>query len=246
MSATRPGEAWWRCQTGVAGWSLPEVMIALVLGLLIVHLGLDSLARMQSARSRIAVRTDALVALRVSRHVLRRELRLGTAERDWWVDGDSLALRAFRGVGLVCVVDSTGAGLRVSYTGDRAPDPAKDSLLLYTDQGVVEARALVAVAAAPSPCAGLDSAEALALRLDRGAPSGAVLAKLFERGTYHLTDAALRYRRGASGRQPLTPEVWSSSSGWRTSPERLGADLVPLDPAAGAPVRLSLAWLSAP
>ncbi len=37
-----------------------------------------------------------------------------------------------------------------------------------------------------------------------------VLARLFERGSYHVSGAALRYRRGRGGRQPLTPEVFDT------------------------------------
>ena len=34
--------------------------------------------------------------------------------------------------------------------------------------------------------------------------AGATLVRLFERGSYHLSDDALRYRIGSGGRQPLT------------------------------------------
>jgi hypothetical protein len=69
-----------------------------------------------------------------------------------------------------------------------------------------------------------------------------VLARLFERGSYHLTGSALRYRRGGSGRQPLTPEIWSSSTSWDVALERLGVEIVPAD-GAGEPWSGFLAWL---
>jgi hypothetical protein len=226
---------WWTQPERPSGFSLPEILVALLLGLLVVHLGLDSLARLDRARERIAARTDALVALRVSRHVLRRELRQGIKGTDWEIDGDSLSIRAFRGAALVCGHDSTAAELVVSFVGDREPDPAKDSLLLLTVEGDQAVRALVATTAPAGACAALDAAAATAWRLDAPAPEGTVAAKLFERGSYHLSGSALRYRRGAGGRQPLTPEVWSSATRWTTSPGRLGVELVPRDSLAGAP-----------
>ncbi len=217
------------------GFSLPEMLVALALGLLLVHLGLESSRRLGEARARLAARGDALVALRVFRHVVRRETRMGLGGVDWWSAGDSLALRAFRGAALVCHNDTTSARLVVSYVGDRAPDPAKDSLLLLSADGVREVRALVAASAPPLPCSGLEGGSAALWSLDAPAPPGNVAAKLFERGSYHLSDAALRYRRGAGGRQPLTPEVWSGATAWTRSSGWLHATLVTRDPLAGAP-----------
>jgi hypothetical protein len=41
-------------------------------------------------------------------------------------------------------------------------------------------------------------------------------------GSYHLDDA-LRYRRGAGGRQPLTADVFASTSRFELSPGASGA-----------------------
>jgi len=224
------------------GWSLPETLVALLLGLVLVHLGLDSLTRLDAARRRMAARAEALVALRVSRHVLRRELRHGLRGEDWELVADSLRLRAFRGAGLVCASDSTGPGIVVAYEGSRAPDPSKDSVLLLTAAGGREARALAAAAPYPPPCFRGDSRPAQTWRLDRPAPPDVLAARVFERGSYHLSQAALRYRRGASGRQPLTPEVWSSATRWSAAGARLGVELVPSDSLAGAPWVGLLSW----
>jgi type II secretory pathway component PulJ len=230
--------------TGARGVSLPEVLVALVLGLLVVHLGLDSLSRLEAARRRMVARTDALVALRVSHHVLRREMRHGLGGTDWEVGGDSLSIRAFRGAAIVCESDSASASLVVSYSGDRAPDPSKDSLLLFDAVGGREVRALVASSTSSLPCGGIG--EPTAWQIDRGASPSTVVAKLFERGSYHLSDAALRYRRGASGRQPLTPEVWSGATAWAASPDRVGVQLVPRDTAAGPSWSGFLSWSTGP
>ncbi len=223
-----------------AGTSLPEALVALLVGLLVLQMGLASLARLRAAQADLMARADALVAVRVGRHVLRRELRHGVPGRDWDVTADSLGLRAFRGTGIVCASDSTAAELTVWYQGDRAPDPSKDSVLLVTGEGQVGVRALAGTGVAPAPCPG-GAGTSARWRLDRAAPSGTVVARVFERGSYHLSDAALRYRRGASGRQPLTPEVWSSASGWRISTDRLGVGVVPAR-GGGAAWSGFLAW----
>jgi hypothetical protein len=226
---------------GRRGVSLPEALVALVLGLFVVLLGLQSLKRLESARRRLVARTDALVALRVSRHVLRRELRNTMFGEDWIVGGDSLALRAFRGTAIVCGSEPP-MGVLVSFTGERAPDPAKDSVLLLGSDGAAEVRALTGVGAASASCAGPDSAGAATWQLDAPAPPGAVLGRLFERGTYHLSGSALRYRRGASGRQPLTPEVWSAAARWTGGAGWVGVELPPRDTLAGRGWSGALAW----
>jgi len=227
-----------------SGLTLPEMLVALLLGLLLLHLGLESLRRLESARARIAARTDLLVAIRVTTHVMRRELGLGFGGTDWTVDEDSIALRAFRGTGLVCHSDSSSAQLHVTYGGEREPDPAKDSVLLLTGDGRREVRALEAVLT-PGPCPGPDPSRSATWVLSAGASPSVVLARLFERGSYHLSGSALRYRRGG-GRQPLTPEVFSGSARWTESGQSVGADLLPRDPRAGQGWTGSLATVAAP
>ena len=215
------------------GFTLVEVLVALLLGLFLVHAGLDALARLDAARRRISARTDALVALRVSRHVLRRETRHGVAGIDWVAGGDSISIRAFRGAAVVCGPAGAPTEIVVSYRGDRAPDPTKDSVLLVTGEGARTVRALVGTAAAPTPCAMLDTVGAALWRLDAPVLASVVAAKLFERGSYHVSGAALRYERGPGGRQPLTPEVLAPSSGWAGLGGWMALLLVPADTLGG-------------
>jgi hypothetical protein len=225
--------------SGRRGATLVEALVALLLGLVVMQLGLSTLARFRTVQRELAARADALIAQRVGRHVLRRELRHSLAGRDWVTDADSLALRAFRGTGIACASDSAAAALIVAYRGDRAPDAAKDSVLLVAEDGTAAVRALVGVGTAPA-CAATFPGGSARWTLDAAAPPGTVIARVFERGSYHLAASALRYRRGASGRQPLTPEVWSASTAWETSGERLGVELVPTGP--GHSWRGFLAW----
>ena len=123
--------------SGRRGATLVEAIVALLVGLLLMQLGLSTLARFRTAQSELAERADALIAQRVGRHVLRRELRHATAGRDWLTDADSLSLRAFRGTGIVCANDSVTAELIVAYRGDRGPDSTKDSVLLFAEDGTL-------------------------------------------------------------------------------------------------------------
>ena len=225
------------------GVSVPEALVALLLGFFVVHFAFDTLARVTSVQARLAARSDGLVALRVARYVLRRELRHGRPGRDWSFVDDSLSVRAFRGTALVCPSDSAATELVVAYRGDRGADPTKDSVLLFTAAGESVVRALVSAGSAPPPCAVGPVGSLATWRLDDDAPAKIVLARLFERGSYHLSGSALRYRRGLSGRQPLTPEVWSGATRWTRSGSRLGVDLLPRDADGGRPWSGFLAWM---
>lgn len=233
---------------GESGASVLEAVAALVLGLFVVHLGLASLAHARAAQSRMSARVDALVSLRVVRYVLRREARYSDPSRDWTVAEDSVSLRAFRGTALVCPLVVASNELVVAYRGDRAPDPAKDSVVVLSADGTSAVLGLVGVRTLSVGCGALDSAEAaFSWVLDRAVPSGAVLARLFERGSYHLTGSALRYRRGASGRQPLTPELWlDAESGWSTGAQRVGVRVTPRAAVAGKAWAGFLAWGTPP
>ena len=233
---------------GRAGVSAPEAIVALLLGLLVVHMGLSTLARLRTTQLRLASRTDGLVAMRAAPHILRRELRDAVPGDDWSQDGDSLSLRAFRGTALVCPYAGPADELTVTFRGDRRPDPTKDSVVLLDGVGGRVVRALTAVTSGSgSGCMAADSAAPLETwRLDAAVPPASVVARLFERGSYHLSAAALRYRRGASGRQPLTPEVWSDSTGWRSGGGRLGLEALPRDPSSGGLWSTFLTWSARP
>jgi len=228
--------------SGRGGFSAPEALVALLLGLFIVHLGFGTLERMRAVEGRLVARTDALVAMRVARHALRRELGLGRAGVDWRADGDSLSLRAFRGAALICPGGAPTDEIVVRFSGDRRPDPAKDSVVVVVPDGAEVVRRLVAVRAAPGGCGPVPESELETWQMDASAPSAAVVARLFERGSYHLASSALRYRRGLSGRQPLTPEVWSPATAWTLGGGRLGMRAEPRDSAMGPSWSAFLAW----
>lgn len=137
-------------------------------------------------------------AVRASRLILGSELRTLESHDLIASSQDSLRVRAFRGGGPICYVNGTQIGVR--YRGYRAPDPAKDSVVLATAIGE-EHRAVAAVAG--RTCEG----EGLLLELDAEVTGRPGLALVFETGAYHLANGALRYRRGEGGRQPLIEAI---------------------------------------
>ena len=215
-----------RLASARAGFTLVEVLVALLLSYLVVALALGTVARQRNVLRLLGGRADRLAAARTARHVLGEEARAGAGEGAWAVGPDSLSLRAFRGYALVCPGATDGAELQVWGEGTRAPDPAKDSVLLVLASGRTVALALLERGPGDVPCR-LGSAPPERWRLSGPVPGDAVAARWFERGVYHLSAGALRYRRGLAGRQPLTPEVLlTPGSGFRWAPPDVDAELV--------------------
>lgn len=189
-----------------AGFSLVELLTALFLGgIVAVVLGGALVAQMRLARH-VADRAAATDALRTAQVIIRGDVGRATAADLRTVAGDSLALRAFRGVGDICGAEPDR--LLIRYRGDRLPDPRKDSLLVVDGAGAEHARAIgdVRYAAVPCPLA----AGEVGLRVDMPANAGPItgVALVFESGIYFVSSRAVRYRTGAEGRQPLTPELF--------------------------------------
>lgn len=231
-----------------AGGSVVEAIVALALGLFVVQLCLTTAAQVRRSALRLADRQEVLVSLRIVRHVLRSELGHADATRDWSVAGDSLWLRAFRGTGLVCPDSPSPSEWVVAYRGERPPDPSKDSVEVTYPDGAVLYADLTGIGSASESCGVPDPTEVVSLwRIDPPLPAGPILVRVFERGSYHFSGSALRYRRGGGGRQPLTPEVWSDArTGWRLEGGRLSVELTPVERGVGPPWTGFLAWIVTP
>lgn len=213
-----------------AGYSLAEAMIALALAaaLTLCLAGiLGVVGRLASEQTRLgaSAETERTVAA-----ILGAELRVLTAA-DVGFGSDSVRLRAFRGAGVVC--SATADGLLVGYRGVRLPEPDKDSVLLVWSD--TEAAFPIAAAFAGADCDG-DGGTAptrLAVAWSAHASSAApAVALVFETGAYSIGSGALRYRRGAAGRQPLT-ETNLSDAGSGIRRVEVGGT-----PAAAALIRL--------
>ncbi|GMR12406.1 MAG: hypothetical protein BMS9Abin29_0595 [Gemmatimonadota bacterium] len=188
------------------GTSAVEALLALSLGAGILLSAFGLLSAQRRSANRLLARADGLLARRVTRIVLGEELRRGAEGRDWWAPGgDSVRLRVFRGLAFMC---PSGLPNRVlaRYRGSRLPDSRKDSVLVLGANGRWQAVDLIARARTPLTCpdAPFETVELWTLNPPA---SGAVVARVFETGSYHLSGGAFRYRRGRGGRQPLTPNV---------------------------------------
>jgi hypothetical protein len=189
------------------GASAVEALVALLLGLFLISLALTVVARQRAAVAALGRTRDARATVWVARELLGGEGRDGDARRDGWaLSTDSFGLRAFRGIACVCGPGPTPLDLVVEAEGVRLPESAKDSVLLLGAAGEWSVVALDGVTAATG-CSDDPGGAAELWHLSATPPRGAVFARYFERGSYHVVDEALRYRRGVSGRQPLTPEV---------------------------------------
>ena len=192
---------------GRRGFTLLETLLALLLGWLVTSLALATLARQREMQVGMSRRADALAATRTARHLITRELRtMGPDEVKWRLPADSLSIRAYRGVAVVCPGGGAARELAVQWEGLRAPEAAKDSVWVLGANGEEKVVALVETLAPRAPCMGLPEASGALWVLSDPPPDQPLLSAYFERGTFHLSDGALRYRRGEGGRQPVTPE----------------------------------------
>lgn len=197
------------------GFTLVELVVALLLVGWMGAATLRAYAAIRTASERTSDVSSATHAQRVLRSVLRAELGTGAPGVDWRADPpDSIRLRAFRATAIPCgrATDST---IVVRFRGVRVPDPSKDSVLVMTGEGKWAVAELVGRESAA--CDSIDAAALLAGSTQverwtlRPMPPVPVLLRVFESGSYHLADDALRYRRGAGGRQPLTEAVLVSA-----------------------------------
>lgn len=188
----------------VAGISLFEMVVVLALSALVFPAFWTTVSRHRTASGRVADRAQLLEGVRVLSWLVPHELAMGTEGEDWDASSDTLALRAFRGFG---VVDSIGSGTREAYVcfvGDRAPDPGKDSVLVLDRSGRWFGADLLYSQNLDTACRG-DGETGEEARWSLSAEvSQAVVLRNFERGSYHLAGGTLRYRRGDGGRQPVT------------------------------------------
>jgi hypothetical protein len=158
-----------------------------------------------------AGQSERLGATRTTAALLAIEMRPLVPGHDGLaVAQDSASFRVFRGRGIVCAVTASHASMR--YRGWRAPDPAKDSLLVLASALPERAVPIASASAVPLPaCMPLPGEQTYNVAPPTGLLAGDVVL-VFERGAYHLSGAALRYRRGAGGRQPVTGDAFFDDS----------------------------------
>jgi hypothetical protein len=188
------------------GATLLEALLAILLLSLVVPGAWRVLSVQRNAGVLMAHRAEALETVRTLAWLLPEEVSSGRPGVDWVArGGDTLDLRAFRGQGLIDEGETEGATIRLCYWGTRSPIPDKDSVLLLGKDGRWSAHDLRNRTEISTGCLGAAGGTEERWSLSPDPPPSA-WAKLYEKGSYHLSSGALRYRRGEGGRQPLTPE----------------------------------------
>lgn len=193
----------------VLGFTLLEVLVSFVLLAVVLTVSWRVAATQKRVFERLLERQAILQAERTVSWVLSTEIGAGRPGHDRDVlTADVLDLRAFRGRGWPCAARVSPQGwLPVRQSGWRRPEPAKDSVVLLDGEGRRAAFDLQERAAGATPCRTTPGEYAEWWRLSGAGGLRATFLRYFERGSYHLEDAAFRYRRGRAGRQPLTEEV---------------------------------------
>lgn len=193
-----------------AGFMLAEAVVSAALLLLLVQACWWMIAMQASVAVRVSRGVQALEETRLARHVLAAEVGAGAQGEDWTVAGRELRLRAFRGVAFVCRGQAASAW-GVAWSGRRAPNSAKDSVLVLAGDGRWQAAGLVRTRRRKSlDCPDLHGFERQLWTLDP-APQSPVAGLFFERGAYRFSDGAFRYRSGSRW-QPLAGGAFDADS----------------------------------
>ena len=191
---------------GREGFTVSEALVGLVLMLLLLLVVWTLTEGAAHAAVGIADRAEGLAGARAVAWVLGEELEGARALVDVGPPAaDSFGIRAFRGTAIVCAEEDSVTFI-VRRVGTRSPDPDKDSVLTLTPDGRWLGARLKAWSRAPGTCPSRSGGREEHWYF-RDPAAGGVLFRLFERGSYHLTGGALRYRIGKGGRQPITPIV---------------------------------------
>ncbi len=201
------------------GFAVTEAIVAATLLLMVVQISWWVTAVQSLVGTRVVTGARILDETRLIHHVITAEVGQGRGGVDWIVDNGELHLRAFRGTAFRCH-SQPAQGLAVAVAGYRAPDPAKDSVLALSLDGLWRSSALVRRSRRGIPeCQDPEGFLPEVWHLDPPRPD-AVVATYYERGAYRFSNGAFRYRRGNGGWQPLTGEGIAVDS----------ADLVPAGP----------------
>lgn len=215
------------------GMTLVELLVALVLGGVLLGSAFTLLSGLAGATRLALERWDRMEALRTVWVTVERELRPGVPGRDWKVTTeDELALRSFRGIARICGPGTEPGEYRVAWRGERLPVADRDSVVVLGRDGGWRSALLVRWID-DDGCSTLPGEIPGRMAWTGAGSEPPVLVRLFVRGAYSLRAGAFRYRRGAAGRQPLTPEVFDDGSRFLALPSGVAAQ-VDFLPTAGS------------
>lgn len=192
------------------GFTVVEVALSIVLIALLLSPLYGLLGTQRRSVEELTARAEGNRVVRIVDTVLREEARrtAGAVGAAALLGPRRLGIRGYRGTGIPCRLPGGGAtadprDVHLSFRGTRMPEPAKDSVEALLPGGGWWVTSLGASTRVPE----CDQGDRRGLRITLSAvpPDAVLLVRIFETGVYHLTGGALRYQRGAGGRQPLTP-----------------------------------------
>jgi hypothetical protein len=190
------------------GLTLAELVVALWLSSLVTAIVVALIRTESGLAGHSADRAEVLEGGRTAAAVLSADLSALEPGADVYsVAPESLSIRVFRGIGIVC--GFAGADPLVRFRGLRQPEPLKDSVLVLTARPRERADSLRDALPAPGACPAAPGEDVLRIRLATPPVERDLLA-FFEPGSYYVS-GAFRYR-GQGGRQPVTADVFASSS----------------------------------
>jgi hypothetical protein len=203
-----------------AGFTLLEALAGLLVSGILMSVLTATIVTQARLTSAVSHSAEATEATWITSALLSDELRTARPDTDLSASStEALAIRAFRGIAIVC--DTADGRATARWSGTRLPEPSKDSLL--HDE---HARAF-SLSAMARDCSVLPGETRVAFVPEVPVEPGEILL-LFERGSYHLSDRALRWRVGAAGRQPLTAEAFDDAhTGFDAAQPAQWADLAP-------------------
>lgn len=181
--------------------TLLETLMAVTLSSMVTATGVAVICAQARVANQATTRSEGNDGKRAAGLILRAELAAIDPHSDVRsVARDSITTRVFRGIATVC--GRRDSLTIVRYDGLRLPDPAKDSAL----QLVVENAASIRRVLEQGSCVQHTNDRVLTLVLSEPATLGSMWL-IFESGSYQLHTNALRYRRNAENRQPITAEI---------------------------------------
>lgn len=187
------------------GFSLAELIAALATASLLgaaVTATIIAQLRIATAIGHAALVAEGFVQAPA---VLSAEMRDGSRSDLVALTDDSIALRAFRATAVVCDTSAFGAVTR--WAGYRLPEPAKDSVIILRGGDEMAAAITSAATTGSASCTARSDERLVSIATSSRLLPGDILLA-FERGAYHLSGGALRWRTGSAGRQPLTAEIF--------------------------------------
>ena len=183
------------------GAALLEALFAATLSSMVAATGITILRAQTQVARQTTMRSEQNDGVRAAMLTLRAELDVVDPRVDVRsIARDSIAARIFRGVAIVCGRRDSLTFVR--YRGLRLPDVAKDSAAQIGVENAVSIRAVIEGATCPHQ----PQARLLTIVMAEPASIGSTWL-LFENGSYELSSNALRYRRDAENRQPITAEI---------------------------------------